>query len=304
MKNLLRKSLFRVSVLFVYALFGGGLFYCIEKIPEDSKDVYLRLSRELQTNFTNKFNVSMNEEDFKRFIYRAFEVVGVRRNADWNFLRSLSFTLTTLATVGYGHITPETPLGQIATVVYSFLGIPLTMLVLKTMGEMVSKLVNHLIYAIEAKLLCRKRPGNVKMKSVFVTFALVILTICLGGLEGIYLEGWTFVEGFYAWFATLSTVGYGDYVPRWSLLLQAEESSNPKSKLGLGLIMFISALPSMAALCAVAGLLNALAETVDELKIKSNARNLFLGHHERKIGIGRTCINETISNRRERSATF
>ena len=69
------KSLFRAWLLFVYALFGGGLFYWIEKKPEDNKDVNLRLSRELQTNFTNKFNVSINESDFKSFIYRAFEVV-------------------------------------------------------------------------------------------------------------------------------------------------------------------------------------------------------------------------------------
>ena len=47
------KSLFRVSLISAYALFGGSLFYCIEKKPEDNKDVYLRLSRELQTNFTN-----------------------------------------------------------------------------------------------------------------------------------------------------------------------------------------------------------------------------------------------------------
>ena len=137
--------------------------------------------------------------------------------------------------LGYGHITPETPLGQIVTVLYTFLGVSLTMLTLKTMG---------------------KRPRNVKKKSVFVTFALMILTVCLGGLEGMYVEGWTFVEGFYAWFATLSTLGYGDYVPGWSVLLQVEESSNPKSQLNLVLIIFISALSSMQALCVVAGFLN------------------------------------------------
>ena len=120
--------------------------------------------------------------------------------------------------LGYGHITPETPLGQIVTVLYTFLGVSLTMLTLKTMG---------------------KRPRNVKKKSVFVTFALMILTVCLGGLEGMYVEGWTFVEGFYAWFATLSTLGYGDYVPGWSVLLQVEESSNPKSQLNIVLIIFI-----------------------------------------------------------------
>ena len=137
--------------------------------------------------------------------------------------------------LGYGHITPETPLGQIVTVLYTFLGVSLTMLTLKTMG---------------------KRPRNVKKKSVFVTFALMILTVCLGGLEGMYVEGWTFVEGFYAWFATLSTLGYGDYVPGWSVLLQVEESSNPKSQLNLVLIIFISALSSMQALCVVADFLN------------------------------------------------
>ena len=94
------------------------------------------------------------------------------------------------------------------------------------------------------------------MKSVFVTFALMILTVCLGGLEGMYVEGWTFVEGFYAWFATLSTLGYGDYVPGWSVLLQVEESSNPKSQLNLVSIIFITVPSSMAALCVVADFLN------------------------------------------------
>ena len=123
-------------------------------------------------------------------------------------------------------------------------------------GKIISKLVYDFVYAIETMLLSRKRPRNVKKKSVFVTFTLMILTVCLGGLEGVYVEGWTFVESFYTWFATLSTLGYGDYVPGWSVLLQVEESSNPKSQLNLVLIIFISALSSMQALCAVADFLN------------------------------------------------
>ena len=112
---------------------------------------------------------------------------------------------------------------------------------------MISKLVYDFVYAIETMLLSRTRAGNIKKKSVFVTFALMILIFCLGGLEGMYVERWTFVEGFYAWFATLSTLGYGDYVPGWIVLLQVDESSNPKSQLNLVLIIFISALSSMQA---------------------------------------------------------
>ena len=41
-----------------------------------------------------------------------------------------------------------------------------------------------------------------------------------------------------------------------SVLLQVEESSNPKSQLNLVLIIFISALSSMQALCVVADFLN------------------------------------------------
>ena len=91
------------------------------------------------------------------------------------------------------------------------------MLTLKIMGKMISKLVYDLVYAIETKVLSRTRPQNVKKKSVFVTLALMILTVCLGGLEGMYVEGWTFVEAFthgslhFPFWATVTTFPDGLY---------------------------------------------------------------------------------------------
>ena len=79
------------------------MFYLLERKPEKNKEVYNRLSRELQQNFTVQFNISINESDFKRFMQKAFEVVRVGNKADWSILSGLSFSMTSLATVGELH---------------------------------------------------------------------------------------------------------------------------------------------------------------------------------------------------------
>jgi len=103
MKKLLQKSLWRASLLYIYAVLGGCIFYFLERKPEKNKEVYFRLSRELQQNLTAQFNISINEEDFQRFMQKAFEVVRVGNKADWSILSGLSFSMTTLATVGKRH---------------------------------------------------------------------------------------------------------------------------------------------------------------------------------------------------------
>ena len=76
------------------------MFYFLERRPEKNKEVYFGLSRELQQNLSTQLNISINERDFKRFMQKAFEVVRVGNKADWSILSGLSFSMTSLATVG------------------------------------------------------------------------------------------------------------------------------------------------------------------------------------------------------------
>ena len=191
------------------------------------------------------------------------------------------------------------------------------MLTLKALGEVVSKIVYKFVYLVETRVLCRKRPRKVKIKTFFTTSTLMILTLCGGGLTQMYLEDWTFIEGVYGWFATLSTIGYGDYVPSLDLYRKAE-SSVPK--ISLWVIISASALPCLTGLCVVSGALNSLVEALEEFKIhfnvqcsrcentKSAARfkeepqnGKFVNRHQKESEdeVGLTMINE-----RERSATF
>ena len=134
------------------------------------------------------------------------------------------------------------------------------MLALKTLGEIVSKMVYKLVFIVETKVLCKKTPRKVKIKSFFTTFMLMLLTLCAGGVTQIYVEGGTFIEGVYSWFATLSTIGYGDYIPSWSLMQEPETT--------LWLCISALSLPSLALLSVVSGVLNSLVEAIEEFKIQ------------------------------------
>jgi len=137
------------------------------------------------------------------------------------------------------------------------------MLALKTLGEIVSKLVYKLVFIVETKVLCKKTPQKVKIKSFFITFTLMLLTLCAGGVMQIYVESGTFVEGVYSWFATLSTIGYGDYIPSWSLLQNTGESHTT-----VWLVISALSIPSLALLSVVSGVLNSLVEAMEEFKIQ------------------------------------
>lgn len=151
-----------------------------------------------------------------------------------------SFCVIVLSlSLGYGHMTPDTDLGQLLTVLHALVGIQLTMLALKTMGEIIANCIRWLILGIE-KLLYR-------LKTFLGTCALMILFLVLRSLVEIYIEKWTFVRGIYAWFSIISTIGFGDYIP-----FQYIDQRTERKEI-LWVFIFFMALFTLAGLSVVSG---------------------------------------------------
>ena len=53
----------------------------------------------------------------------------------WTFPNALLFTVTIMTTVGYGHISPKSSAGQLFTIIYALIGMPLLMMFLGNIGN-------------------------------------------------------------------------------------------------------------------------------------------------------------------------
>ena len=62
---------------------------------------------------------------------------------DWTFPNALLFTVTIMSTVGYGHISPKSDSGQLFTIIYSLIGIPLLMMFTGNIGNLFGDFVKY-----------------------------------------------------------------------------------------------------------------------------------------------------------------
>ena len=156
--------------------------------------------------------------------------------------------------LGFGNITPKTQLGQGATVIFCLLGIPITMLALKSTGELLASSISFLVVKTETKLLKKAEAKHVQMKTFFVACLSIVILHVLASVSTIYLEKWSFLEGLYAWFITFTTIGFGDYVYMDSLRRKVDHGETSKARLVYNGILF--ALPYIVGLSLVSCILS------------------------------------------------
>jgi len=178
---------------------------------------------------------------------------------------------------GYGWITPQTPTGQILCIFVSLLGIPITLLAFKSIGELIAKWVNTIVSKFEKKILKRLEPKHMKTKGAVILFSTMISLIALNSVLLMYHTDWTLVERVYYCFITFTTIGFGDYVvekPQQrstklslnsSVYQESHESLNEEQT---ALVELFFTFYTIFALCIVSSVLNAIMAVIEERRCR------------------------------------
>jgi len=157
----------------------------------------------------------------------------------WTVLNSLLFTLSSLALIGYGHIAPRTFNGKMTFIVYTILGLPIVMVFLAHIGDSMAAGIKRAFSRFACRM-CRVRrrqeelgdkydassrvsrdivgqedymPTDQINVPIVVTLVLMGVYVVGGGAVFSAWEDWDMVSSCYFTFITLTTVGFGDYVP-------------------------------------------------------------------------------------------
>ncbi|CEF70719.1 Potassium channel subfamily K member 18 [Strongyloides ratti] len=205
------------------------------------KDQYVRYDNvKVSSNYTNLQNSRSRK-------YRKANSKNDKSGQLWTHSSSLFFAATTMATIGYGNIVPVTPQGRIACVIFALFGAPLAIITIGDLGKFLSEctiwLYKNIIKVRKTINLYYTRWSNIRKgvttevdetvsthKSVsrsnidwddldktevpvLLVFAILLLYIALGGILFAILESWTYMDAFYYCFVSLTTIGFGDFVP-------------------------------------------------------------------------------------------
>nr|XP_046262735.1 uncharacterized protein kcnk4a isoform X2 [Scatophagus argus] len=133
----------------------------------------------------------------------------------WDLASAFFFCGTIITTIGFGNLSPRTWYGQLFCVCYALVGIPMFGILLAGVGDHMGTVLRRAVAKIETLFLKRKvRPTTVRVISAVLSILIGFL-IFLAVPTFVFqeVEEWTFLESLYFVVITLTTVGFGDYVP-------------------------------------------------------------------------------------------
>uniref|UniRef100_UPI0037E6F945 uncharacterized protein kcnk4a n=1 Tax=Semicossyphus pulcher TaxID=241346 RepID=UPI0037E6F945 len=133
----------------------------------------------------------------------------------WDMASAFFFCGTIITTIGFGNLSPRTWYGQLFCVCYALVGIPMFGILLAGVGDHMGTVLRRAVAKIETLFLKRKvRPTTVRVISAVLSIlvgCLIFLAVPTVVFQKV--EHWTFLESLYFVVITLTTVGFGDFVP-------------------------------------------------------------------------------------------
>uniref|UniRef100_A0A3Q1ILD1 Potassium channel domain-containing protein n=1 Tax=Anabas testudineus TaxID=64144 RepID=A0A3Q1ILD1_ANATE len=194
----------------LYLVMGALVFRTLEAPKESS--AYEDLLKTKQNFLSN--NSCVTEQDFRDLVKVS---LGLPANfsSRWDVASAFFFCGTIITTIGFGNLSPRTWYGQLFCVCYALVGIPMFGILLAGVGDHMGTMLRRAVAKIETLFLKRKvRPTTVRVISAVLSILIgCLIFLAVPTVVFQKVENWSFLESLYFVVITLTTVGFGDYVP-------------------------------------------------------------------------------------------
>lgn len=137
------------------------------------------------------------------------------KGSNWDYQSAVFFAVTVITAIGYGHMSPATPGGQAFFIFYVILGIPLCITMLIGIGERLSRPYKSLD---RTRDFTKYHKAEKTVKIILFTVLYFVIFSIIPAIVIMKFEKWTYLESWYYTIVTMTTVGFGDYVPGMDLL--------------------------------------------------------------------------------------
>jgi len=203
-----------IASLGVLLISGGAVFTHLERGAElehyQRNKFFYQQMRELyemkacKQEWMKEMKFCKKQEEFHELLKQFFERNGneMEDRKMWTFSGAVFFVITLVTTLGYGNFHPRTPQGQMFTVLFGIVGLPVMCYVLSHFGRLIVDVWMPLMPNM-----------NTRERRIAVLCAVLVAFILLGGVLFQTLEAWSFLEACYFSAMTLMSIGFGDFLP-------------------------------------------------------------------------------------------
>ena len=129
------------------------------------------------------------------------------------FMKWFYFVIVASSTIGYGHVYPQTDEGKLFYIMFSLVGIVLMMTLLRSCGKIIMAINKSFYTFIRDRLFRGKEYISDPMISVLslsIIFLVFMVLVVWHDKNIGEVENWSWINTFYFWLVTFTTVGFGD----------------------------------------------------------------------------------------------